>query len=79
VITSEEAAGPVEDETYKVGEFEFTKKPDAPAEQPVEPAPTMPSIPMPESKILRPLLTDKPSPESSNGLESHEPEISRNK
>jgi hypothetical protein len=79
-VIVEETANLIEDETYKVGEFEFTKKPDVTADAQAEPpAPTMPSIPMPESKILKPLLTDKPAPEPGNGLESHETEISRNK
>lgn len=71
---------PINDETYKVGEFEFTKKPDASAEERIEqPAPTLPSIPMPESRILRPLLQNKPAAESSNGRESHDAERSEKK
>lgn len=66
------------DETYKVGEFEFTKKPEVNAPEVQEPAPTMPSIPVPNSTILMPLRTEKPAAETSNGLEGSEPEISRN-
>lgn len=74
-------------DTYKVGEFEFTKKPDIPEpEEPTAaaaessaPGPTLPSIPMPESRILRPLLQNqRPDPKTGNGHEAHEPEVSEN-
>jgi hypothetical protein len=80
LIADEQIVNTDDEETYKVGEFEFSKKPDAPAEKQGEvPAATMPSIPMPESKILKPLLADKPVAEPINGRESHDPEISPKK
>jgi len=42
------------DDVYKVGEFEFTRKADE-VGTPAVPAPTVPSIPMPDLAVLNPL------------------------
>ena len=52
----EEPAVVVPENTFQVGEFEFTSKIKAPAEVAPQPAETVPSIPMPKS-LLKPLET----------------------
>lgn len=48
--------------SYKVGEFEFTtKEPAEAAEIPALPAATVPSIPVPKSELLKPLLKAEPA------------------
>jgi pSer/pThr/pTyr-binding forkhead associated (FHA) protein len=79
VVVEEHIEEPAADDTYHVGEFEFRKKPDGPIEANQQPAPTVPSIPIPDSAILMPLVTEKPAIEPLNGLENTETEISRNK
>ncbi len=54
------------DDTYKVGEFEFTTKLDTPEREASEPAPTAPSIPMPKD-LLKPLEAARDSAETENG------------
>lgn len=59
----EEQEGVSSNNTFQVGEFEFTKKIESPAERvaDIPPAETVPSIPMPQSGLLKPLKTE-PAP-----------------
>jgi hypothetical protein len=55
-------------ETYAIGEFEFTKKIDAPEREDNEPAPTAPGITVPEAEMLKPLERHSNSADARNGI-----------
>ena len=55
-------------ETYSIGEFEFTKKIDAPERETNEPAPTAPSVPMSKTELLRPVEPARKTPDAANGI-----------
>lgn len=55
--SAEDKSHQIPEDTYRVGEFDFSKKPDAkgPANAP---EPTLPGIPMPSSQILKPIRSE---------------------
>ncbi|MGD9561187.1 MAG: FHA domain-containing protein [Pyrinomonadaceae bacterium] len=69
-----EPVEPVKDDTYRLGEFEFTRKLDEEYEGQAgtgnAPAPTLPAFQAPELTILKPLNIDKPVTDSGNGGEA---------
>lgn len=68
-----EESAPAED-TYRVGEFEFTSKIE-PQTEPAQPlAETVPSIPMPQSGLLKPIATEPAPTEPYIQIDQEQPD-----
>lgn len=78
-VPTADAPEPIEDEVYKIGDFEFAAKTGERDQTDEGPAPTAPWVPIPANTILMPLNVEPSPVEKQNGVEGAEKELSKEK